>query len=57
MHDNFTDIQFFESVVICMIRNCKIIPSLTSLQSRLALNSFRNNFRLIDEHRDLYKVR
>jgi len=57
IYSNFTDFQFFEAAVICMVRKCRVHTSLNTPQSRLILDSFKKYKHLIDENPTLYKLR
>jgi hypothetical protein len=55
VYQNFTPFQFFESIVICMVRNCKILPRMGSFQSKINLESFHQHKHLIDENPERYR--
>lgn len=57
IYSNFTDFQFFEATVICLVRKCKVHTRLNTPQSSLVLDSFQKYKHLIDENPKLYKLR
>lgn len=54
IYQNFTPLQLFEAVVICMFRNCKVFPKVATLQAKICSESFKQHKHLINENPKLY---